>query len=754
MTGAASDRLYNLLPAVYRLRDAAQGQPLRALLSLIQHQYDVVEQDIAGLYENWFIETCQEWVVPYLGALLGVRPLYTASADTFSARAYVANTLDFRRRKGTAAMLEELALDVTGWPAHAVEFFQLLSTTQSLNHLRPQSAGTASLRDTSALELLGGPFDTITHTADVRHIASGRGRYNIPNLGIFAWRLQDYLIGPVSTAARGLALQGDARTATSTADGRYTFDPTGASAPLFNRPRSRANTTRLLTELDVPGPLRRRPLYDELEALRQSMADHAPAPAPVYFGDDPSDDPIFQILVNGTRVPFAQIMICDLGDVSATDWRRPAATKSYQPAAGGAPVSLPITLSVDPVRGRIAYPTGAALPPSVQVSYTYGFSGNLGAGPYDRAAWLLDPVKGPPPLRDPNRWQIGVSQEAPASASVVPTLTAAIQAWNQLPAGTDGVIALMDSRSYREIPPAAVLPAGSRLLIVAADWADARQGPTPASKDLSPTGSRPHLLGALSIKGNAPGSPNPGQVFLDGLVLERGVTVQPGSLGSLAMSHTTLMPSGGLQVQSFDSMTVSVYRCICGPIAFPSPAPPTTVHPVQLDVTDSIITSGPASAASAPAISGIGLTANLQTTTVFGTTTGQILSASDSLFTGVVTATRQQTGCVRYSFVPVGSQTAQRFHCQPDLALTGVPGANQAPIIARLVPQFTSIAFGQPGFAQLGARGPAEIATGADDGSEMGAFHFLQQPQRTANLLTALDEYLRFGLEAGVIQDT
>jgi hypothetical protein len=750
MSGAVSDRLYNLLPAVYRLRDAAQGQPLRALLALIQQQYDVVEQDIAGLYENWFIETCQEWVVPYIGGLLGVRPLFAASADTFSARAYVANTLDFRRRKGTAAMLEELGLDVTGWPAHAVEFFQLLSTTQYLNHLRPQSAGTASLRDTSALELLGGPFDTITHTVDVRHIASGRGRYNIPNLGIFVWRLQDYLIGPVSTDPRGLALQGDARAAASTADGRYTFDPTGASAPLFNRPKSRANTTGLLTELDVPGPLRRRPLYDELEALRQSKVDGVAAPAPVYFGADP----IFQVLVNGTEVPFAQIMICDLGDVSATDWRRPGATKSYQPAAGGAPVSLPITLSVDPVRGRIAFPTGAAVPASVQVSYTYGFSGNLGAGPYDRAVWLMDPVNGPPPLRDSNRWQIGVSQEAPASASVVPTLTAAIQAWNQLPAGTDGVIAIMDSRSYRETPPVAVIPAGSRLLIVAADWAAARQGPTPASLDLSPTGSRPHLLGALSVKGNAPGSPNPGQLFVDGLLLEGGLTVQPGSLGSLALSHTTLMPGGGLQVLSLDSMSVSLYRCICGPIAFSSPAPPAPVHSTQLSITDSIVTSGPASAATAAAISGAGLTANIQTTTVLGTTTGQIISASDSLFTGVVTATRQQAGCVRYSFVPVGSQTAQRYHCQPDLALTGVQGAAQAPIIARLVPQFTSITFGQPGFAQLGSRGPAEIATGADDGSEMGAFHFLQQPQRTANLLTALDEYLRFGLEAGVIQDT
>jgi len=33
----------------------------------------------------------------------------------------------------------------------------------------------------------------------------------------------------------------------------------------------------------------------------------------------------------------------------------------------------------------------------------------------------------------------------------------------------------------------------------------------------------------------------------------------------------------------------------------------------------------------------------------------------------------------------------------------------------------------------------------------MGAFHNLFQPQRETNLRVRLDEYLRFGLEAGII---
>src|SRR5512134_2582018 len=113
----ASDRLYELLPVVYRLRDAERGEPLRALLSIINDELNAVEADITGLYENWFIETADEWVVPYIGDLLGVRGLNTINTTAFSQRAYVANTLYYRRRKGTAWILGKLAQDVTGWSA-------------------------------------------------------------------------------------------------------------------------------------------------------------------------------------------------------------------------------------------------------------------------------------------------------------------------------------------------------------------------------------------------------------------------------------------------------------------------------------------------------------------------------------------------------------------------------------------------------------------------------------------------------------
>ena len=100
----------------------------------------------------------------------------------------------YRRRKGTAAMLEQLARDVTGWNANVVEYFQLLATTQYMNHIRLENESIAEIRDSEPLEFVSTPFDKLAHTADVRRIASRRGKYNIPNIGIFLWRINSYSI--------------------------------------------------------------------------------------------------------------------------------------------------------------------------------------------------------------------------------------------------------------------------------------------------------------------------------------------------------------------------------------------------------------------------------------------------------------------------------------------------------------------------------------------------------------------------------
>jgi hypothetical protein len=53
-------------------------------------------------------------------------------------------------------------------------------------------------------------------------------------------------------------------------------------------------------------------------------------------------------------------------------------------------------------------------------------------------------------------------------------------------------------------------------------------------------------------------------------------------------------------------------------------------------------------------------------------------------------------------------------------------------------------------YAQLHRNIPKEIFAGADNGSQMGVFNQLYEAQSINNLEQSFDEYLRFGLEAGI----
>ena len=64
MSEAVSDRLYELMPAIYRIRDVEQEQSLRAFFAILEQELLALEADVDGLYDDWFVETCREWVVP------------------------------------------------------------------------------------------------------------------------------------------------------------------------------------------------------------------------------------------------------------------------------------------------------------------------------------------------------------------------------------------------------------------------------------------------------------------------------------------------------------------------------------------------------------------------------------------------------------------------------------------------------------------------------------------------------------------
>ncbi len=665
-------RLYELLPAVYRLRDAEQGGPLRALLSVIAGQVAVLEEDLEQLYDDQFIETCAEWVVPYIGDLVGARGLRDWPNSPLSNRAQVANTLAYRRRKGTAAVLEQLARDVTGWNARAVEFFQLLATTQYMNHLRPHNKSFPDVRR-HLLDRAGTPFDRTPHTAEVRHVAGRRGKYNIPNVGLFLWRIGSHSLTDAP------AYRVDER--------RFRFNPLGLDAPLYNLPVTEDEITHLAEPSNVPMPISRRALDADLGA---------------YYGADRS----LLLNVDGDDIEADEIVVCDLSDEGG-DWANKAkATDKH---------------AVDPVLGRIRLPEGVYADPDVRATFHYGFSAEMGGGEYGRAATFDDE------LQDLQR---------------VPADAASIQ--DALDALDEGGVVEVENNDYYFETPTVSIPEGRKVELRAADERRAVVVPT----------------GQISIFGGAGAELN-----VNGLLLAGGALYVPASsqgetngLRVLRLSHCTLLPGPSpaignvaaqpaaprLIVEAAD-VVVEIDNCIVGAMRVAAGA--------RVRITNSIVDAGSETefAYAAPLANEEAAPLEVVNSTVVGCVRTEWLEASNTIFLAApaapgvapVAATRLQEGCVRFSYVPPGSRVPRTYRCQPEKG----DGAEQT---ARVRPVFTSLHYGDAAYCQLDVRTADEIRRGADDEAEMGAFHNLYQPQREENLRARLDEYLPFGLEAGV----
>jgi phage tail-like protein len=719
-----TERLYNLLPAIFRLRDADSGEQLRAFMLVLEDVLRAVENDIDELYENWFIQTCDESTVPYIADLVDVRGLTLEQRGYVRQRALVANAIAHRRRKGTVETLEHVARDATGWDARAVELRRLVATTPSLRHWAGAGATTVDVRRGGQLEWLGSPYDTIGYTADLRSAREDAppqrrpGRPSVSDVGLFLWRLQSY---PVVRA-----------TPFCVGPGRYTFNPLGHDAPLFGYTRTMRGRQRSTRE-SVAHPLPRLALAEELEARRSATVEGR-MPSGPYF-DRPA---AFEIWVEGRDepVPPEEVVIGDL-----SDWRPPAREILYPAADGGAPVVLPITAAVDPVLGRLTCAPGVVLK---AVSYCYGFSGDVGGGPYDRHQ-AVERGRGHRHIT----WQCGVGGHLRTvrGEPVFATLAEAIRAWNQLPPGETGLIAIADSATYGELPEPFVVRAGSTLLVVAGGWpvVDWDGGQARLLGQVVPEIFWPCLRGDLRVQGvSFEGDARAGQLVLDGLLVDGRLEVLHGGLGRLRIYDTTLVPGrGGLVVGSGnEALAVELQRSVVDAVRLAATVP-------ELSIVDCVVHDAGCS------IEAPGASALVRTSTVFGPTTVAALTAADSIFVGRVEVERRQHGSVETSYLPPDSATPRRVRCQPELGLSRcATAAEEARTRARLVPAFTSTLYGDPAYAQLVAARAPEIANGASNESEMGVFNHLLQPLRHAHLKAALEEFLPTGFQAGIFYVT
>ncbi|TYT23814.1 hypothetical protein FZO89_16480 [Luteimonas viscosa] len=697
-----AQRLYELLPAIHRIRDDALGEPLRALVALFARELEALEEDVEQLYDDQFIETCADWVVPYIGDLIGYRPLAGIAAEVASPRAEVANTIAYRRRKGTALMLEQLARDLLGRPAHVAEFFEQLAATQYMKHLRPHAMATADLRSQPAMRALGGAFNTTAHTPDLRApqatAESGGGRYNIPNIGIFTWRL-------LALPLTGIPLVPHPDDAGGT---RFRLDPLGADLALFRRPRSEDSIVTLSAPVHVAAPLDVRDMAAAVRAA-QDAADPATIDHDYGLGDS------LVLLRPGAEadswepVPVAEIVIADLRDLPGGDWNHQDTIPDDR-------------VAIDPERGRVVL--GANVEAPLRASFHHGFARMLGGGEYERV---------------PEGEALALQVEAMAGEALQPHLDA-------IAAG--GRLRIGDSLTYTApttlTVDAPANPDDDATVVVAA-----RNGARPllaASGDIT-----------LDIGAGA-------SLVLDGLVISGGALVLPDAgddaTRTLVLRHCTLVP--GLSLLSDGSAAssgvpslviehpfanVRLEHCITGALRVAPGA--------EVELVDCIVDAGTPTAVAyaAPDDASAGGALTIRDSTLVGKLHARTIElASDTIFHAAlaegddwlapVRAQRTQHGCVRFCWLPADSIAPRRYRCLPDDAHP------------RVRPHFNALRYGQPAYMQLRASTPAAILRGASDEGEIGVMHALAQPQREANLRIRLDEYLRHGLRAGLFHAT
>jgi hypothetical protein len=751
--------LFNLLPAVYRTRDIelAQSQtlltpaelteleglvpplsidqqlrleeltakstrgPLHSLLLVIQEQLGILDEDLDQLYDDQFIETCARWVIPYIGDLIGYQSVKGIAPAVDNPRSEVAETISLRRRKGTVLVMEQLARDVTAWGAHAVEFFRVLGDTQYMNHLRLWNHCAPDLRCWKTGVYIETGFDRTPHKVDVRRITMRRGRYNIQNIGIFLWSLNAYSVTKDQAAI-------------SAVDSHcLRFSSLGMDIPLFHRAIPQGEgITDPAQPFNVADRLKRRVLCDDLSK----------GVGAVYYGEGKS---LVVYLDDKALNPY-EIRVANLSGADGSWANMPAGGDIYR-------------AMIDPELGRIALPPAAAgeALPSVKVSYHYGFNADIGGGEYARGdSFLVADEAFVFPFPDlPNYADL---QGAIDFAIGKLTLNGAV------------AVEIDTSETYPQVGTLDLkidVPDGCTVELRAAD------GKRPTlllDSEISVTGdaSSTCALNGLLIAASAAMAPNASTVALVHVPAKRA-DGSDNQLKALEISHCTILPgwspdtSGAPQfgaqpnlVAEPASLTVTTRKSILGAIR--------AGEFVKVKAFDTIIdATDPTNVAIADldGVAGVGsLTlggvdsldsseAPAHGCTVVGEVHAVLLSlVSDSIFwagllggdtwTTALVSDRKQEGCVRFSFLPAGAKTPRRYECIERS-------------IAGLQPIFFALRYGRPGYMKLLASTPDVVRRGADDGGEMGAFHFVLAPLRESDLRVRMQEYLPVGLEFGII---
>ncbi|HRI61426.1 MAG TPA: hypothetical protein PK228_16915 [Saprospiraceae bacterium] len=740
-----AEKLWEMIPAIYRHEDGLAENPgvLRALVEVLAGQAAILRRSQDRLWEDQFIEWCNDWAVPYIADLVGTRMI--SALNKRGRRVDVAKTIYYRRRKGTPRILEELISDISGWEGKLVESFQRLARTR--HGLDPQPAalagrfsgtmpgGWADLRQPRSSQLAGGPFDEYFHTADFRRHEGRDGRYNIPKLAFHLYRLVSWKVVDSTPFSMNDGLS-------------FLFDPSGRDIPLFNR-RNRPDDWEewhSALEWELPAPMRCRLLghgeYRVTEAVIQELTNNGLSGASAnalrqLHGEVIRHESRLNTTLNAfggavaTELTGLQIYVLLLQHALVEQCGKhallPDGLAIPDPDTGSLAVRIVTgtvtnTLTaeviaagnlalwnfgqvlhkkmiVDPENGRFMFKNGSGPGSSdkLEVRYHYGFSAEIGAGTYERKA-----VKnsGIPPtvilgggiLNAANVvTQIGDSKTYGPLINKVSINQLTLQSANH-------------QRPYLRL-------ANTWLLRAAINAPNAR-----LTLDGLWIGSAGNGVFAITLLGDFE------------RVTIRNCTLDPGgdknARGEI-LHPLQLIVRGNIQ-------ELIIEDSIVGPIS-------TRLNGLveNLYICDSIVQSVDSAIHAISLAKGI---VTLQRSTVFGKTQAHRLQASEVIMTDIANINDTQSGCFRFSAAPATSRVPRPY--ESFLFSTDTHH------------WFTSRRFGDPGYAQLSDTAPAALQRGAENGSEMGAFSSLLNPIKFDGLKTKIEEYMPFGLIPIFINET
>jgi hypothetical protein len=766
--------LYNRLPEIYRIRDAEQTPPdqLRAFLAAVEKAFSAVHENIEGLYQDFFIETCDDWVVPYIADLLGTTHL---KGDPHTLRADVADTIALRRRKGTLGAMERLAANLTGWPCRCVELFQHLAWSQHLNHQRPDAGGlppygqpsltrftvprggTVPVRDPAMCSLLGTPFDPFSYIPDVKRADDGAVHVNLPNLAIFLWRLAAYRLPLTVPLAKGFTNLGPPPSGSHRARFalRFDLDQLDRSVRLFNTyrrpPMGATGEVETLTAPDaVPGPMLDARLTSGSEAGNPAAYVRIDA-----FDNSGSTPTGFDLGDDGLQLYFPDVV--ELDDIAWTfrgdnlcAWeaglRRPLQAHEIviDPDIGRLLIGVAVAAERDELITEVS---PGVFRPEIFVGYTYGAVGPVGAHPISRTNTSTE-----------------FGGEAVEERHVNTLAGSTLQnAFNNLHNATSPVvIEIEDSLVHRLDPtviPGSIVEGGASTLRLSHSLV------IRASGDQRPI---IQLTAPLRFRPVTPGDPSVANLVVrfDGIFLTRAATmgaidplIARAAVARVEFEGCTLDP-GGYRLRNGTRAPLSPALDLRNGFGFADaddldafePTPDIIIQRTisgallvddryRLILESSIVDAGrdvgdPADAfAVASATDSTGAYAaplDVRGAHFFGRVRVTEAVGTGGLFVHRLEVWNHQRGCIKYSyFSGDGDRLPPHFAC--------VFGT-------QAVLAFTSTWFGDPGYGQLSRSCDFRVVSRGPGDDAMGAFGFLLEAHKWINLGIRLREFMPVGL--------